>query len=700
MERRKFIFTATLSSIALYLSRHQAMASKSQWTTDTFTSAQWKIAKDGTFSLFVAQEAIIKNCYPAIDNASIHPIAIKIEKSSNGGKITYQLEDGELVITLGKSNQSFTVDCQLKGVEIAPKWLYPLASGDISNAQSFFKQGLGFGGPSGLFDITKAAFYHDQNNLIEKAWSYESYMTSGLTFNNNVNVALGSYVCDNFNQRTTFYNHIHRQLLIDKYDDTELVFVEAGFGTECIRLNKKILSLPTLHIQLGNQLYETMASFAKNIAKESKARNLTKPRFHWDSWYEYYGDYDYKKLDDFLTGLKTVQPKLPFQGILLDAGWSPLGDWLLSDERDYPGGMKEAFKRIANEGYIPGVFIGVFMVSSVSKLFKDHPDWILKGLDGKIMIESKGRPSFDNRSLYDERYFLDTSHPQAFEYLRQCFRTFRSWGVKFYKTDFFEWGLKDSTKVIRHAPGKTGVQYMNELMKMMREEMGEDAYWHGCIAPFAPMVGFADGMRVSYDISNNWDGNVQNMFQETMATQYFNNILFHNDPDVVFLRSDPATMLLNDTEIKSLALWSGMLGGIISLSDRIHKIFSERLDLLHFIRPGTKVLSGTMPFWYDKRYKSGIVLKHFEALDAYALLVLNYKEKSSLNEVLFINEIIGKEKVDVYEWNPRVAKRLGILDKIETSLALHESKLFFLSLNGKAPAETLGLSGEYTLGQK
>ncbi|MGE5557992.1 MAG: hypothetical protein ACM3WV_05195 [Bacillota bacterium] len=54
---------------------------------------------------------------------------------------------------------------------------------------------------------------------------------------------------------------------------------------------------------------------------------------------------------------------------------------------------------------------------------------------------------------------MDTSHPEAFAYLRHVFRTLRKWGAVFYKIDFLDWGFKDSTKVKRHAPGKTSMQY-------------------------------------------------------------------------------------------------------------------------------------------------------------------------------------------------------------------------------------------------
>jgi hypothetical protein len=84
--------------------------------------------------------------------------------------------------------------------------------------------------------------------------------------------------------------------------------------------------MPELHIVSALSPFDALHNLALNIARASKARLDKPPRLHWDSWYEYYGDYDYRKLDEFLKGLKEIKPQLPFQSVLIDAGWSPLGD--------------------------------------------------------------------------------------------------------------------------------------------------------------------------------------------------------------------------------------------------------------------------------------------------------------------------------------------------------------------------------------
>jgi len=680
MKRREFIVSGSLVTAGLFFANNSVARILSSSTSG------WKIYPDGTFDINTPT-INMKGCYPAMDDEPMHSRLVTIK----GNSIFYKLKEGEFSITLSKDSDSICIDSKLKGISVAPRWIYPIAEAQVQEATCIFKQGLGFGGPSGIIDVKRTGFYHDQNKAIEKAFSYDSYMTSALISSDKSAVAIGSYKHNNYLQRSTFYNKIHRSLLVDKVADSEILNFEAGFATENISVNRE-LALPTIHVLYSNNSYDALHNLAVNIAKESNARNTFSSSFHYDTWYEFYSDFDYKKLDDFMTGLVETKPAIPFKGIIIDAGWSPLGDWLDYDEKEFPGGLKAAFERITKDGYTPGGYFGPFMVSSVSKLFKEHPDWILKDLDGNMIIESKGRPTIDNRSLYEERFFLDTSHPDAFEYLRNCFRTFRKWGVKYYKTDFMEWGLKDSTKVKRHTPGKTSVQYYVDVCKMIREEIGDDSYWLGCIAPFAPMIGFVDGMRVAYDTGNTWgkNDNIQNMFQETIATHYFNTTFWQNDPDVAFFRSDPATMPLNDEEILSLALWIGMLGGVVATSDRIHKLHKERLDLLRFIIPDNEPITAKFPFWDEDRkiiisvrdYKNGTL----------AVLFINSDTETTSAEVP-IHKLTRNENGYCFNWGHNKCESIGLKNSIAVTLNGHCSQLIFINNKDVAPDRGMNLAG-------
>ena len=128
------------------------------------------------------------------------------------------------------------------------------------------------------------------------------------------------------------------------------------------------------------------------------------------------------------------------------------------------------------------------MVSSQSELYRNHPDWLLHRHDGSLLVEWEKDPWGQGQVC-----ILDTSHPEAFEHIRSVFRTLRKWGITYFKTDFMDWGLQNSLKVRRFTPGKTSVQYYLDVVRMIREEIGEESYWLGCISPYPPMIGYVDG---------------------------------------------------------------------------------------------------------------------------------------------------------------------------------------------------------------
>ena len=308
--------------------------------------------------------------------------------------------------------------------------------------------------------------------------------------------------------------------------------------------------------------------------------------YHWCSWYYEYQHLTEDKLCDYLRGF--AEKRLPLTAVQLDVGYCPhIGDWLDNSFR-YPSGLASAFEHIHKAGYTAGIWIAPFMVGSRSKLATSHPDWLLHDNTG-VRVNPWNIRHYGEERLWgyqDEEYYtLDTSHPEAFDYLRHVFRAFHQWGARFFKTDFMYWGLQSSASVRRHTPGKTSVEYFRDVLAMIREEVGEDSFWLGCIAPFEPFIGFADGMRIGGDVGPSWQEGAGplGMLRASRNTQFFNNIWWQNDPDAVLLRD--FHIQLTEREIVSLALWQGMLGGVVCTSDPLHELSEERLALWQFLHP-------------------------------------------------------------------------------------------------------------------
>jgi hypothetical protein len=336
------------------------------------------------------------------------------------------------------------------------------------------------------------------------------------------------------------------------------------------------------------------------------------------------------------------------------------------------------------------------MVGSNSRLAKEHPEWLLRTNDGALVTEWKklgGTRDF-------EHYVLDTSHPDAMEWIRTVFTTFHSWGARFFKTDFLEWGYRDSTKVKRFAPGKSSAQYFDDLMSAIRGAIGRESYWLGCITYFAPSIGYMDGMRMTSDVEAEWDcagstdndgegGGIPNMIQESFGTLYMNNIFWQNDPDVTFVRTWHTR--LSESETVSLAFWNALLGHAMNTSDELGDLPPDRLALWNWIRPQGSPWTARLPFFAQK-HVFRVAVRDYPRANGWAVLFLNEHGDSRLARTM-VRQLVARDSVHVYRWSVDRATELGAMSEIVTELGPHCSELLFLSRDGRPPPADLTLGG-------
>lgn len=651
-----------------------------------------KVHADGSFDLLF-ETINITGCFPAIDDIALKPIKISKQVDGNNTRIFYQLIKGTFLLDITIEHGLPVLKGSLSGWESAPATISYMAHAKIIGADHFFKQGLGFGGQSGIFPLKKSVFQHDQNNLIEQSWLYESYMVTALIAYDREVVVFGAMDHKDYQQRTSIYNIAHRQGLVDAKPPVEDIFLlNIAFLTEKIPLRDKQISLPKVYFTSGTNPHDELSNFAKRIAHHNNLKLKEKAIVYWDSWYEYYEEFDSYKFDEFLTGLETVKPKVPLDVIYISAGYCALGDWLDADQRIFIKGLKHEVEKIKSRGYKVGLYAGPFMVSDKSKLYQQHPDWVLKDLQGKPIIDSEGKKGMiDNLVVNEKRMYLDSSHPEAFQYLKHIFETYREWGTSVYFIDFLDWGLKNSQAVKRFTPGKTSVQYFYDVMKMIRETVGDDAYIIGCIAPFAPIIGLTDVVRVAYDTVQSWSDNIVNMLRESEVSSYFNQVLWYIDPDVLTLRHS-SQVSLSDDEVQTLAYWSGMLGGIISTSDRFHRLQPDRLKLWRFVAATGKNIKSVFPYWLDEQKKFKYLLRSFNQ-DNHVLLVANISD-TRISEKVSIKEILGDRIWHAFNWQPGKFTPIDDNDELFVSLEAHQSILFYLTIENIAPDARLSLGGE------
>ncbi|MBI9070223.1 MAG: alpha-galactosidase [Melioribacteraceae bacterium] len=631
----------------------------------------WKVFEDGTYS-FLYNEILLDKCFPSINGNSIRPISFKIKNSNDKSEIIYTLNEGEISVQLSEEKGMFVVETCLKGFRKPIYSVCPIASAEITGANRFYRQGFGFAGPSGVMEIPKPIEKLEWSaDLKENVWSYDSYLFSGLISENNSTIVLSVFDNKNFLHRSTFYNRQYRYGLIDKYKDTDKIYLDSGFELEGIEFENDNIILPKIFFQTGDNPYKTFRQHAVNMKNANDIDLNISPRKYFCSWYEFQKEFSDSILTGLLEGLSKMDERHTLQTIQLDDGYAYYGDWLSPTEK-YPKGLSQSISKIINAGYNAGIWVAPYMVSSKSFIFNEHKDWLLKDASGQIILE------WDNKD--EQVYVLDSSNPDAFNYLRKVFKEFKQMGISTFKTDFMDWGMRDSKSVTRSVPGKTSVQYFVDVLEMIREEIGGDSYWLGCISPFQPMVGFVDGMRLSNDVGHNWSyESTGNMFRELSAGQFFNNVLWQNDPDVLYLR-DYSTEFTKSQKT-TIALFDGMLGGTLTTSCRFPTLTKENLKLWDFVRFSSERFTAAMPFW---AVNSDVLVLVKKSNDVSIVLFTNISDKPIKAEY-YVKDICDIENAFCFEYNLIDKKEPGKLSKINVELNPYESRLVYLSGSEKLP---------------
>lgn len=632
---------------------------------------KYRVHKDGSFDL-LGNQISLYGCYPCVDGFPLRVVGVKVEKEPAGIKpeydtITYQLSTGSVRISLRTDmDQSLELLTSASGL-VGIHDLSPLGNAVIDGAESVFVQGFGMEGPSGCFSLSGADI---AASVALNADIPVSHGLSALYIGDHV---LLTYAKDHRRYSVAFQSRKRPDAFSRNLTRSSgKPLFDAVLNLECTADDD--ISLPSLYFEEAVGLSAGLTRCAEKIAAEMKARQSKPPAFFWSSWYYAYETMDQATLEERLSGIRAE--KVPFEYIELDAGYTPSeGDWLLPNHR-WPGGLKKGAETIINAGFKAGIWVAPFIVGDRSVIYRDHPDWVLHDLEGRPLVQltSYTEPKMWGNPDCDY-YVLDTSNPEALAYIEHVFKNLRSWGFTFFKTDFMLWNMHDSSTVKRYNPRLTSVEILRMTLATIRGAIGEDNYLLGCIAPFMPYIGYADGMRLAGDCGAQWAetfGPV-NMLRELPCDNYFNHIFWQNDPDAMLLR-DFATKLSNE-EARSLTLLQALSGGVVSTSDPVDRLSKERRDLLQMVEPHGKVRA-ELPYFGQNR-KELVLIHH---LSQGKLLFIMNPTDQAVTVYERLSDLFGDQEwyQHRYQWNGEDVNP-QINDLVLLTLEAHSSELFFIT---------------------
>jgi alpha-galactosidase len=180
---------------------------------------------------------------------------------------------------------------------------------------------------------------------------------------------------------------------------------------------------------------------------------------------------------------------------------------------------------------------------------------------------------------------LDVTHPAAEAYIRGVFRKWsQDWGCGYFKTDFMHLGSRYGPETARwHQDGLSRMEIWMRMARLIREEIGE-ALWLACGSPIWAPVGLVDAVRIGRDIGVSWKGQQQSaesLLRDQTARNFAHGILWQADPDCILLRE--RFHELSDEQVRSLAIFAGLAGGVLMTSDHFGEMPPERRELFRYL---------------------------------------------------------------------------------------------------------------------
>ncbi len=271
------------------------------------------------------------------------------------------------------------------------------------------------------------------------------------------------------------------------------------------------------------------------------------PVYGSNNWYYAYGKSSYEDImkdAEVIAKLAGQNENKPY--MVIDDGWSVnscAGPWKPNEKY---GDMKKVAERFVEMGLKPGIW---FRPLNDHEAFQAHPEWKIKRIVDGV----------------EKTYYLDPSHPEVKDYLRENMRRLVGWGYKLIKHDFTtfdmfgafgfalngritkydDWNFYDRTK--------TNAEIVLDMYKLFREEAG-DTVIIGCNTVSHLCAGLVEINRIGDDTSGRAWSRTRALGVNTLAFRLCQNGAFYMvDADCVGVRDKTIPWSLNRQWLELLA---------------------------------------------------------------------------------------------------------------------------------------------------
>jgi alpha-galactosidase len=323
------------------------------------------------------------------------------------------------------------------------------------------------------------------------------------------------------------------------------------------------------------------------LGREMKALPYERIASGWCSWYYYWHGVREEDITANLESLTETRRELPVGFVQIDDGYqADIGDWLTVNDK-FPHGLKWLVDQIHERGFKAGLWLAPFLAGANSRLYAEHPDWMVQHRPGK--------PSIVLQNWGQDCYALDLTRADVISWIERIFTTIcEECGFDYLKIDFIYAGAVDG---LRHDPNVTRAQAYRRGLAAVRRAAG-DRFVLGCGNPIGPSVGLIDGSRVGPDVGPYWqpvryadrpgrsrmsEPACLNSIRNSITRSWMHGRLWMNDPDCLLVRDSETALTLE--EVRSLATVIGMTGGMVLDSDDLTRLPDERRRIISMLLP-------------------------------------------------------------------------------------------------------------------
>jgi len=492
----------------------------------------------------------------------------------------------------------------------------------------------------------------------------------------------------------TFKDQLSQILLDFDLENRKLKSIKARSQADGIIIkNGETIKSENLYILFSDDEISSLNSYTDLVSIISDAKKWDHVPTGFSTWYNYYQNISEEDCIKNIKSIKSHKSEIPIEYFQLDDGYEIVcGDWPEPANKKFSNGMKYLADKIKEIGLIPGIWIAPFLVSPISKLYKEHPDWVVRN--------SKGRPISGgfNPNLYggsilrlksikglvSSLYVLDTTHPQVQAWLHQLFsKIVNEWGFQYIKIDFIYAAALEGIRYER----VTRAQAYRKGIQIIRDAVGDNVFILGCGAPLGPSIGIVNGMRVSCDTAHIWESTASKFLEKIIKLppslgllpaltndillSFLHNKWWINDPDCLMVRNKGSKLTLD--EVRTQITLIGLSNGIYMISDNLTVLEPDRFKLIKKFIPIDNINSFSPDLFEAENIRPELTLPKFFMREVktdfdkwYIVGIFNWKDKPINNLIINFSDLkldINK-KYHVYEfWSE---KYLGIFeDKFE-----------------------------------